>query len=169
MEQYIKIGQIVNTHGHLGEVKVYPLTDDSDRFLDLKHVFIKTTGEKYAEYQVRKARVQQNVVILNLAEVPDMNTAIKLKGCYLELPQNELRPLPAGHYYIFQIVGLAVYEGEQLLGKIIDVTKTAANDIYVVETPQETKIYLPAIKDVVKEIDPKAGRMIVQILPGLLD
>lgn len=169
MEQYIKIGQIVNTHGHKGEVKVYPLTDESNRFLELEHVFIKTGEEQYAKYLVRKARVQQNVVILELAEVPDMNAAIRLKGCYLELPQDELRPLPTGHYYIFQIVGLAVYEGEQLLGTIAAVTQTGANDIYVVETPQHKKIYLPAIKDVVKEIDLQSGRMIVQILPGLLE
>jgi len=167
--QYIKIGQIINTHGHRGELKVYPLTDDLNRFLELEHVFIQTQGSEYQEYHVSKARIHQGFAIIGLAEVPDMNAALLLKGRYLELPDNELRKLPEGHYYIFQIVGLEVFDGEQVLGKIVDVQKTAANDIYVLETPRKELLYLPAIRDVVKDINLETGRMTVKIIPGLLD
>lgn len=169
MDQYIKIGQIINTHGHKGEVKVYPLTDDPGRFLDLEYVYIRFPAERYVKYRVVKARLMRNTVLVELGEVPDMNAAVLLKGLYLELPRDQLRPLPPGHYYIFQIIGLSVYEGDRLIGQVAEVVKNPANDIYVVTTPQGQQIYLPAIKDVVKEIDLASGTMRVHILPGLLD
>ncbi len=169
MEQYIKIGQIINTHGHKGEVKVFPLTDDPERFLALEHVFIKTDPEQYVEYKVTRARLHKNFVIVQLAGITYMNTALTLKNFYLELPESELLPLPEGHYYIFQIVGLSVYEGEQFLGKVTDVINSPANDLYLVETPQKKTFYIPAVKDIVRKIDVEAGRIDVQLPFGLLE
>lgn len=169
MEQYIRIGQIVNTHGHKGEVKVFPLTDDPERFFRLDHAYIKQKDNSYNKFSVRKARLHKNMVILELAEVMDMNTAVQLKGSYLELPQDELQPLPEGRYYIFQLIGLAVYEDEELLGKIIDVIDNPANDLYLIESEEGKKFYIPAVKEIVQEIDLSAGRMIVKLPPGLMD
>ena len=169
MTTYVKIGQIINTHGHRGEMKIYPLTDDVNRFYGLEHVFINW-DEEYLEYRVDKARIHKNTVILSLREVNSMNEAEKLKGRYLELPLAELKVLPPGHYYIFELVGLAVYERGIFLGKVTDVLKTGSNDVYVVRAAGcKKQILVPAIKEVVKRIDLNSGTMEVILPPGLLD
>lgn len=166
---FVKIGQIINTHGNRGELKIYPLTDDINRFCELDHVFIRS-GEDYREYRVNRARIHRDTVIISFGEIKDMNEAEKLKGRYLELPVKELKPLPPGHYYIFELVGLAVYEGDILLGEVTDVLKTGSNDVYVVKASGGNKqILIPAIKEVVKSIDLKSGTIKVILPPGLLD
>jgi len=168
METYIRIGMIINTHGHKGELKILPLTDDINRFGEAEYFYVQQ-GNEYKKYHIVQSRVHQDKVILCFREIPDMNEAQKLKGKYLELPEAELMPLPAGHYYIYQLIGLDVYEGENFLGKLNDVLKTGSNDIYVVKGTTGKEIYLPAIKDVVREIDPALRIMKVVIPPGLLD
>ncbi len=165
---YIKIGQIINTHGHKGELKVYPLSDDPRRFYELEHVYIKRIGD-YLKYHVKSVRLHHNAVIIALREIPDMNEAEKMKGLYLELPASELRPLPPGHYYHFQIVGLEVYENDHYLGKVEEILETGSNDVYVVKKEQGKPIYLPALKEVIKTIDLDSGKMEVKIPPGLLE
>lgn len=164
---YIKIGQIVNTHGNKGELKVYPLTDDIKRYYDLRHVYINQDGD-IREYYVLGARTHKGMVILDLKEITDMNQAEKLKGCYLELPESELMTLPEGHYYIFQIIGLDVYENDCFLGKIKEIFPTGSNDVYVVTGGKKT-IYLPATKEVIKDINLESGIIQVSIPAGLLD
>lgn len=169
MLSYIRIGQIINTHGHRGELKVFPLTDDISRYSDLEHVYIKR-GDGYKSYEVSGIRFHQGLVLLSLREVLDMNEAEKYKGLYLELPENELRKLPEGHYYIFQLVGLKVYEQEKLLGEITDIFKTGSNDVYVVESKERKKpLLIPALKDVVKNIDIDKGFIKVELPMGLED
>lgn len=168
MEKYIIIGQIINTHGHKGGLKIYPLTDDPGRFLALKKVFIRRT-EKVEEYTVDTVQLYQKFVLLTLKEIPDMNEAERFKNLYLEIPREEVSPLPAGSFYIFQLMGLAIYEEERYLGKLTDVLKTGSNDVFVVKTPDEKEIYLPALKSVITRVDFNSGRIEVKIPPGLLD
>ncbi len=169
MSGYIKIGQIINTHGNKGELKVYPLTDDVRRFCELEHLFILQNGE-YQKYLVEKARIHKGMGILALREIDNMNDAESLRNLYVELPEEQLLPLPEGHFYIFQIIGLAVFENDIYLGKVTDVLKTGSNDVYVITNPENNNVfYLPALKEVVKNIDISSGKMEVQIPPGLLD
>ena len=168
MEKYIKIGQIINTHGNKGGLKIYPLTDEPSRFFALKKVFIRST-EKMDEYIVDTVQLHQKFVLLTLKEISDMNEAERLKNMYLEIPREEARPLPAGSFYIFQLVGLAVYEKERYLGKLTDVLKTGSNDVFVVKTSEEKEIYLPALKSVITRVDLNSDRIEVKVPPGLLD
>jgi 16S rRNA processing protein RimM len=168
MAEYIKIGQIVNTHGNKGGLTIYPLTDDAQRFFALEKVYIRC-GNDYMDYTIAKVQLHKNMVLLSLQEIADMNTAERLKGLYLEIPQAEVRPLPAGSFYIFQLIGLDVYEKEQYLGKLSEVLKPGSNDIFVVKTLDNKEIYLPALKSVITRIDLERGRMEVKIPPGLLD
>jgi 16S rRNA processing protein RimM len=169
--EYVVIGQIINTHGNKGELKIYPLTDDINRFYELKKVYIKSAGpgENYISYTIETVRIHKNNALLTLQEIPDMNEAEKLKGFYIEIPRDEVRPLPEGSYYIFQLVGLDVYESDNYLGKLHDVLKTGGNDVYAVRTPENKEIYLPAIKSVILNIDLDHGRVEVKVPPGLLD
>ncbi|MCR4442652.1 MAG: ribosome maturation factor RimM [Peptococcaceae bacterium] len=170
MEQFIKIGQIVNTHGCRGELKVLPLTDDPGRFEELTQVYVFRKDRDYIKYNVASARIHKGMVLVAFAEINDLLEAEKMKGLYLELPVSELKPLPEGHYYIFQLIGLNVYEDDKLLGKMIDVIKTGSNDVYVVKAVGSKKeILIPALKEVVEKIDLSSGAIRVKLPPGLLD
>jgi len=168
MTKYIQIGKIINTHGNKGGLKIYPLTDDVERYFELERVYVNLNDD-YTAYTVSKVQLHKNVVLLTLAEIQDMNTAEGLIGASVEIPQEEVRPLSADSYYIFQLIGLDVFEGEQYLGKLCEVLKPGSNDVFVVQTPEDKEIYLPALKSVVTLIDFEHGRMDVKIPPGLLD
>lgn len=164
MGELIKIGQVINTHGYKGGLKIYPLTDDPHRFFDLQRVFIDQN-----QYTVVQVQLHQKFVLLTLQEITDMNEAEKLKNFYVEIPREEVRPLPEGSYYIFELVGLPVYENGQMLGTLANVLHTGSNDVYVVQTPEGKEFYLPALKSVITQIDLEAGRIEVKVPPGLLD
>ena len=106
-------------------------------------------------------------VILRLAGLTDRDAAAKLRGSFVQVPESEAWKLPNGRYYWHQIVGLRVVtvEGEEI-GTVAEILETGANDVYVVKRDGRERL-LPAIKDVVKEIAPARGEMIVELLPGL--
>ncbi|MEG6615313.1 ribosome maturation factor RimM [Peptococcaceae bacterium 1198_IL3148] len=168
-EQYITIGEIVNTQGIKGEVRVLPQTDFPERFKELNEVLIYHQNQRFT-YQITSARQHKQFIIIKFAEVTDMNGAEKLKGALMQITPDQLVSLPKDNYYIFEIVGLDVYTtaGEKL-GSLKQVLKTGANDVYVVKPPTGADILVPALKQVVKEINIEANRMVVELPEGLLD
>jgi len=168
-DEMITIGKIVNTQGHLGEVRVWPLTDNPERFRELKEVHIRL-GEKLFNYHIEQIRYHKQYVLVKFAEVPDMNGAEALRGALLQIEQKDLLPLPEDAFYIFDLIGMTVYTvtGEKL-GQITDVIQTGSNDVYMVKPPAGKDILIPALKQVVKEINPDEAKMVVEPLPGLLD
>lgn len=169
-KELITIGHITTTQGHRGEVRVYPLTDFPERFKLLKQVFWHKEGQ-IRPLTVEKVRYHKKFVILGFQEIENMNQAQELKGGDIQIPPEELMPLPEGHYYLFQIIGLQVFtvEGEYL-GTIKDIRPTGSNDVYYLEDPKTGKeVLIPAIKEVVQEINCEAGKVIIKPLPGLID
>jgi 16S rRNA processing protein RimM len=167
MLEYLSIGQIVNTQGVRGEVKVYPLTDDASRFDKLKEVYVESKGEMI-KYQVESSKHLKNTVILKLKGVDTMNDAEKLRELYLKVGRWDAVRLPKDAFFICDIVDSEVYDihGE-LLGKLYDVLQTGANDVYVVKTDSRD-ILIPALKSVVKEINLQAKKIIVDLPEGLI-
>ncbi|KUK32042.1 MAG: Ribosome maturation factor RimM [Thermoanaerobacterales bacterium 50_218] len=171
MEQLITIGEVVTSHGCRGEMKVHPFTDFPRRFLQMKEVFLRLPGGALVKKKVQRARLHRDRVILKLEGIDAPEEVRKIRGALLQVTSEELWPLPEGHYYIFQIVGLSVYtETGDYLGKVSDVLTTGSNDVYVVKRPEGKKDCLvPAIKDVVKKIDLENQVMVIHPLPGLID
>jgi len=128
----IKVGQILTTHGHKGEVKVMPLTDNPKRFEKLEYIYLKMP-DGYNKVHIDNVRYFKNAVILKLNEIKDMNAAEDLRNVYLCISQEQLVVLPPDHYFIFQVIGLEVYEDESFLGEVKDVIQTGSNDVYVVK------------------------------------
>jgi len=167
--EFIRIGKILKSQGHRGAVKVLPLTDFPDRFLDMKLARVRLPGGNKVEYTMEDARLHGKFVTIKFKEINDMDIADKLRGSYIEVSRQELVPLEEDCYYIFDIVGLSVYDtAEKFLGKITDVLQTGANDVYVVETGGKP-LLLPALKEVVREVDLEGGRMLVDLPKGLAD
>lgn len=163
----IKIGQVVATHGTDAEVKVYPLTNDPKRFEDLEYVYLEKPGGS-EKLHIKSVRYHKNAILLKFEEIDDMDDAQDLKKLYLAIPEELLVPLSEDQYFIFQIIGLDVYEDEEYFGKIIDVIETGSNDVYVVKN-EEKQILIPALKSIVKKINLEEKTMLVELPAGLLD
>jgi 16S rRNA processing protein RimM len=163
---YLTIGRIVRSHGVRGEVRVAVYTDMPERFTWLKSVYV---GEENPQaVTVEKVRFHKDQVILKLAGYESRDVAESLRGLLLQVPEDEAIPLEEGEYFLYQLVGLAVYsdEGEHL-GELVELLETKANSVFVVKGSRG-EVLLPDTTEVVREIDFENGRMTVHLLPGLL-
>lgn len=168
MEEYLEIGQIVNTNGLRGFVKVKPLTDDIERFEDLETVYIDK-GKELVEYKIQEVKYVKNMVLLKLEGIDDINEAEKYKNFYIKINREDAVELEENSYFIVDIIGSDVYtEENEFLGKVIDVFSTGSNDVYTVKNGSNKEILLPAIEDVIKQVDVENKKIIVHLLDGLI-
>lgn len=142
------------------------LTDNPDRFPRLKEVFLESDGVR-EKYEIESALSASRGWIIKFTGVDDRNQAEELKGYYLEIESSELPELEDDSYYIFELIGLDVFDTDgNSLGELMEVLQYPANDVYVVKG-EEGRIMIPAIRDIVKKIDMDNRRMEVKLLPGL--
>ena len=164
----LEIGQIVNTFGIKGMVKVKPFTDDIKRFDKLKNICVEKNHTK-KEYEIEEVKYHKDMVLIKFKNVDTVEQAEMLRNSYLTISRDSVEELEEGRYYIVDMLGLEVYTDEQIqLGILEDIFNTGSNDIYVVKTQEGKQILLPAIQDVIKQIDMENKKMIVHLLPGLL-
>lgn len=169
MQKRLEIGQIVNTFGIKGEVKVNPFTDDITRFDELKEIYVEKKNELKL-FQIEQVNYKKNMVILKLKGIETVEEAEKLRNCYLKIDRKDAKKLPKDTYFIVDLLGLDVYTDEgKLLGKVDDIYNAGSSDIYVVKDELGKQILLPAIKDVLKEVDLENQKIIVHLIKGLVD
>ena len=164
----LEIGQIVNTFGIKGFVKVNPWVKDVTRFDDLKKVYIKIRKE-LKELEIEEVKYHKNQVLLKFKGVETVEQAEILRNAILEIDRKDAIPLEEGEYFIADLLESEVYtdEGEKL-GILEDIFNTGSNDIYVVKNELGKSILLPRIKDVFKEIDVENKKIIVHLIEGLI-
>lgn len=167
MEQLMEIGQIVNTYGIKGFLKVVPYTDDITRFEDLKSIYVETKNS-LKTFIIEDVKYSKNLVLLKLKGIDDINTAEIYKNCYLKIDRKDAVHLPEDSYFIIDLIGITVFsDNNEELGNIVDVYSTGANDIYVVKNELGKQVLLPAIGEVIKDVDIKNKKMIVHLIEGL--
>lgn len=168
MVEYLKVGQISNAHGIKGEVKVYPLTDNMKRFSKLKYVFLKPK-DVYTKIEIQSVKYLKDFVVLKLANIEDMNEALKYKDEYVYIDRENAVKLPRDSYFISDLIDMEVTTDEgQYLGKIVSVFPTGSNDVYEIKSEVGKSILIPAIKDVVLEVDVDNKKMLIKLLEGLI-
>lgn len=169
MEDFFQIGVISSTHGIKGEVKVFPTTDEVNRFKKLKEVYLDTGKERLILHP-ESVKFFKQFVILKFKEFNDINEIEQYRNKSLLVDREHAVKLKKDEYFIADLMGLKVItdEGEQL-GILKDVLQTGANDVYIVETSEGKEVLLPAIKECVLKVDVEAGEVLVHIMPGLLD
>lgn len=169
MEAYYQVGQIVNTHGTRGEVRVLATTDfPEERFTPGATLTVFVPGQVPRKLTVTGHRKHKQFDLLTFAEITDMNLAEQLKGGDLKVNAAQQDDLAEGNYYYRDIVGLQVETQEgRVLGKITEIMTPGANDVWVVARDGQDDLLLPAIKDVVKRVDLENHRVIVDLLEGL--
>ena len=168
MEQLMEIGQIVNTYGIKGFLKVVPYTDDITRFEKLTSIYIETK-KSLKTVTIEEVKYSKNLVLLKLKGIDDINSAEIYKNCYIKIDRKDAVELPENSYFIVDLIGIDVYtDNNEELGKIEDVYSTGANDIYVVKNELGKQVLLPAIVDVIKNVDITNKKMIVHLIDGLV-
>lgn len=168
MEEYLEIGQIVNTNGLKGFIKIMPFTDDITRFDDLDSILVDKDGI-FVEYKMEEVRYYKNMVLMKLKDIDTIEQAVKLKGLYIKINRKDAVELPENSYFIVDLLGSEVYTVEnQLLGKLEDIFPTGSNDVYVVKDELGKQILIPALKTVVKTIDVSNKKIIVELPEGLV-
>ena len=168
MTEYFEIGQIVNTFGIKGMVKVKPFTENIEQFEELEKIYIKNKKGK-KEYKIQEVKYHKQMVLIKFEGIENPEDADLLRGSYLVINRKDAKPLEEGTYYIVDLLGLEVYTDEGiLLGKVDDIFNTGSNDIYVVKDELGKQVLLPGIEDVIKEVDIENGKITVHIIPGLM-
>jgi len=169
--RYLTVGRVVGVHGVRGELKVKILTDDPHRFGLLDRVFVGPEGQEPVPWLLAGYRLHTGRALLKLGGCDDRATAETLRGYLIQVPLEEAIPLEEGEYFEHQILGLGVWTASgEYLGEVVEIIYTGANDVYVAHnaTPGRHEILIPAIEDVVLEVDVKAGRLVVEPPDGLL-
>ena len=164
----LEIGQIVNTFGIKGIVKVNPWVNDVTRFDDLKKVYIKIR-KSLKELEIEEVKYHKNQVLLKFKGIETVEQAEILRNAIIEIDRKDAIPLEEGEYFIADLLESEVYtdEGEKL-GILEDIFNTGSNDIYVVKNELGKSILLPRIKEVFKEIDVENKKIIVHLIEGLI-
>lgn len=168
MEEYFEIGQIVNTNGLKGVLKVKPFTDDIKEFEDFESIYVQRKNE-LVEFKIEEVRYVKNMVLLKLQGIDDINEAEKYRNLYIKVNRDVMPKLPEDSYYIVDLLDCEVYTDEgELLGKVDDVFNTGSNDVYVVKDELGKQILLPAIGEVIKNVDIPNKKIIVKLMKGLV-
>ena len=169
MTDRFRVGVITQPHGVRGEVKVYPTTDDPQRFKQLKEVILEN-GKESKVLEITGVKFQKNLVILKFKDIDDRNAVEGLRKAELYVTRDNAVELEEGEYFIADLIGLQVVsdEGEDL-GILDDVLQTGANDVYSVKKKKEPELLIPVIPECVLKVDLEEKKVLVHLLPGLRD
>jgi len=168
---YLAVGRVLRPHGVRGELRVEIITDCPERLGQHVYLYLAhpDSPEKAQRYPVERLRPHKNILLLKLGGCDDRNAAEELRGLLVQIPAEEAAPLEEGEYYYFQLVGMRVEtESGEWLGHVAEILETGANDVYVVRGPRG-ELLLPAVEDVVRELDLESRRLVVRLLPGMVD
>lgn len=178
MEDRFKIGIITSTHGIRGEVKVFPTTDNPQRFKKLKSVELDN-GKHKAVFEIESVKFFKQFVILKFKGIDNINDVEKYRKFELYVDREHAVRLSKNEYFIADLIDLEVYDtDDKLIGTISDVLQTGANDVYEVKLSKDyvyegqkvtvDTVLLPAIKECIISVDIENGRVVAQIMKGLI-
>jgi 16S rRNA processing protein RimM len=168
MENYLRVGVITTTHGIHGEVKVFPTTDDPNRFKELKEVLLDT-GKDLLPLEIEGCKFFKNTAILKFKGFNDINDIEKYRGKDLLVTRENAVKLEEGEYFIYDLIDSEVVtEDGTRLGILSEIMTTAANDVYVVKAADDKEILIPSIKECILDIDMENKKITVHLLKGLL-
>lgn len=168
MEEVLQVGVITTTHGVKGEVKVFPTTDDANRFKKLKEVILDTGREKIT-LEIEGVKFFKQMVILKFKGIDTLDDAAKYRQAGLYVTRDNAVKLGRDEYFIADLIGAEAYdESDQLIGVLEDVMTTGANDVYVIRMTDGRELLLPAIKQCVLDVDVQGRRIKVHVLEGLV-
>lgn len=169
-DRLVAIGEIGRPHGLRGKVRVVPLTDRLERFETLRDcVLWDEARDRRQPCRIERARIQGNVVLVTVAGYDTPEAAAALTGWLLAVPESEVLPAPEGHFYAWQLVGCRVLtEDGRDVGSVLRIEGSGAQDLWVVGDAGREHL-VPAVADIVREVDLRGRRVVIRPPEGLLE
>ncbi len=168
MEKFLQVGVISSTHGVRGEVKVFPTTDDKNRFKKLKNVILDT-GKEHMSLEIESVKFFKQFAILKFKGIDNINDIEKYKGKSLLVDRKNAVKLQKDEYFIADMIGMEVFtEDGNSFGVLKDVMETGANDVYVIDMADGKEVLVPAIKQCILDVDVEQKKMTIHLLEGLV-
>jgi 16S rRNA processing protein RimM len=165
--EYLIVGQIVKPHGVRGELAMKVITEYPERLSEMDTLYL---GESHEPYTLKTARPHRGNLLVAFEEVPDRNAAESLRSLMVYVHMDDAIPLEDGEYYLFQLEGIRVITEDGVpLGNLTGFIETGANDVYEITNEDGKTILIPAISQVILNVDLEDRVMTVHLLEGLLD
>lgn len=156
---FILIGKIRKAHGVDGEIMIDAYSESPERFKPGRKIFL---GEDHQPHVIRSRRTMDKAMLISLKDISDPELVGKYRNKFIYILKEDLPTLPEGEYYHFDLIGLQVFDPSgKLLGKLVEVIETGANDVYVVDNEQGEEMLIPAISQVVVSVSIPDGKMVV--------
>ncbi len=168
VKEYLELGQIVSTHGIKGELRFNPWCDKPEFVKKFKTLYFDKNGEK--SIKVISARPHGNMVILMLQDIDTVEKAQALKNTVLYMKRSDAH-LPKGTWFVQELFDCKVFDDNngKVLGTIVDVSETGANDVWHIKTPKGDEVLIPAIKQVIVNVDVEKGEILINPIKGLFE
>ena len=164
--EYIVVGKIVNTHGIKGDIKVYPYTDDIERFSNLKSIYI---GKEKLSIEIENAKYHKGMVLLKLKGFDNINEVLHFKDETIFIDEKDKVKLPKDNYFIYELIDCKVFDmAGNPLGYIKDVLQNSSNDVYIVQD-KDKEYLIPAVKQFVKEVNVIEKKIIIDPIEGMIE
>ena len=167
MEGCFNMGKIVNTHGVKGELKLYPYSDDLDKFEDFEYFYVE--GEGKTKYLIESTRVHKNMVLFKFKGYDDINKVLSFVNKNVYIERKDVEDDSEGHY-IVDLIGCDIFDDKgEHLGVLVDVLQNSAQDLYEIKLKATgQKFYLPVVDEFVKTIDIKTKKIVVHLIEGMI-
>ncbi|MBQ9573404.1 MAG: 16S rRNA processing protein RimM [Acidaminococcaceae bacterium] len=160
MMEKVVLGQIVAPHGVRGDLRIMPLTSNTQLFLDMDYLLLPDDRRLH----IVKARPHKNIMLVTVKEVASIEEAEALRGQKVSVYREDMPELPEGRYYVGDLIGLPVLDEQgSRIGTFKDVLPTGSKDVYVIQPPEGKDILVANIPENIREIDLKNGRIIVRL------
>ncbi|MGK0289469.1 MAG: 16S rRNA processing protein RimM [bacterium] len=169
-EGFYQLGGVITAHGIRGELRIKPLTNLIEEYLDLENLFLVVDRE-LKEFSIEKIRLNgKGQWLIKLKGFNDRNYAESLKGVGVYVRDEDIVPLEDDEYFIHELIGATVYDtNDEELGKIVNYFETAASGICEVETKDQEIFLFPATHEVLIDVLPEEQKVIINPLPGLVE
>ncbi len=166
-KQYLESGKIVGTHGIKGEVRIDPWCDSPQFLAAFDKLYLDDRGETFIEV---KSRPHKNITLCKIKGVDNIDDAQRLRGRIVYIDRDDVK-LEEGVNFVQDLIGLAVIDADsgENYGKITDVLRTGANDVYEVTSPDGQKILVPVIDEVIPARNIDEGFVLLRPMKGLFD
>jgi len=168
-EDLLLVGKVIRPQGLKGLLRIRSYSGSAESFMNAGTVFLKSDTEELLEYKVSSVKAHKGVFLMKLDGLISLEDAERYRGAEILIKKDLLRRESGEEYFWFELIGLNVYlTSGRYIGTLKDIVATGSNDIYVVKE-RETEYLIPAIHEVVKEIDLKKKKIIISEMEGLLD
>lgn len=161
----IKIGEVVNVVGLRGELKIYPYSENKERFETLKTLYFDDT-----QVNIEQVRYKENLVILKIQGIDDRSGAEACRGKEVFMKEEELEELPQGTYYVKDILGFQIEDVSRgIIGILKDVRDNGAQSLFIIENNQGGELLVPAVEEFFIGVDMDRKVVMVDLIEGMYE